>query len=572
MGLRSDYQSLSGSSGPWTQSKLKKSLLLGASTLALGSLVWKSGSNMASTFEVRSESCGKIDAVAPNFNKSVDLIFNDPSFRHESLLKLSGALQIPTEIQDTNPLPEDDLDYYKEFFKFHEYLVETFPLVHKHLQLEKVNHVGLLYTWKGSDESLKPLMLTAHQDVVPVHPATVGDWTYPPFSGYYDNTTGFVWGRGATDCKNLLIGEMEAVEQLLKDGYKPKRSVVIALGFDEESSGVLGAKYLGEFLYNRYGDNGIYAIVDEGGGVVPIAEDVYVAAPITGEKGYVDVEITVHGVGGHSSVPPDHTTIGVAANLIKLIESNPFEPTFTPKNPFYGLLTCTAEHNDKLPSDAKRAILEAPFDSKQKQKMINMLSAERSTRELLRTSQAIDIIKGGIKANALPEVTSFLVNHRIDINSSVNKTLERDVDLVKQVAHQFGYGVTFNNQKIIPSTELGYIEVTAKKGLEPAPISPVEGSDVWDLFAGTIQNVFENGHFKENPEVEFYVTQALISGNTDTKYYWRLTENIYRFMGMVIEEDTMRTIHSVNEHIPMSAHLSTVAFVYEYIVNVNEKA
>ncbi|CEP64430.1 Gly-Xaa carboxypeptidase LALA0_S11e03928g [Lachancea lanzarotensis] len=552
-------------------SNIKKLTALLSAGLAFSSLIWYAGSsrNVTSADSVR---CGSIEPVSPDFDKSIELIFRDPDFRQKSLERFSGAIRVPTEIQDTNPQPGDDLDYYKTFFKFHDYLEDTFPLVHQHLKREKVNSVALLYTWNGSDPSLEPLLLTAHQDVVPVNPTTVDDWTYPPFSGHYDNETDFVWGRGSVDCKNLLIGELEAVEQLLKDDFKPQRSVILAFGFDEESSGLLGAHDLGEFLYERYGDNGIYAIVDEGGGIVPIDKNVYVAAPITAEKGYVDVEIIVHGTGGHSSVPPDHTTIGVAASLITLLESNPFDPTFTAENPFYGFLTCAAEHNSQLPKDWKKAILDAPFDTKQRHKLISLVSAERPLRDLLRTSQAVDIVKGGIKANALPEVTSFLVNHRIDINSSVKETLERDLGFVKKIAEEFNYGVVFEGQEVIPSTNLGYIEVLSQKTLEPAPRSPVSGSKVWDLFAGTIQNVFKNGHFKDEPDTEFYVTESLISGNTDTRYYWRLTENIYRFQAVIVDENLMRTIHSVNEHISLSSHLSTVAFIYEYIINVNEKA
>jgi len=57
---------------------------------------------------------------------------------------------------------------------------------HGSLTLTKVNTYGLLYEWKGSDDSLKPLLLVAHQDVVPVDPDTIDEWTYPPYSGYYD--------------------------------------------------------------------------------------------------------------------------------------------------------------------------------------------------------------------------------------------------------------------------------------------------------------------------------------------------------------------------------------------------
>lgn len=552
---------------------MKNIVLLGLGVLTLGSAIWKTRDGSQGFLQVQENvKCGKIQPLVPDFNKSIELIFNDAGFRQESLARLSGAIRIPTEIEDTHPRPEDDLEYYAEFFKLHEYLEQAFPLVHKHLQLEKVNHVNLLYTWKGSDESLEPMMLTAHQDVVPVNPNTVNDWTYPPYSGHFDDATDFVWGRGSVDCKNLLVGELSAIEQLLKDGFQPKRSVIVALGFDEESSGAWGAQTMGAFLHDRYGDDGIYSIVDEGGAVLQLDKNIYAAAAITGEKGYVDVEVTVHGHGGHSSVPPDHTTIGIAAQLIKELEAHPFEPAFTPQNPFYGLLTCTAEHSSILPADVKKAILNAPFDQKEMQKMIDFVASDRRTREMLRTSQAVDIINGGVKANALPEVTSFLVNHRIDITSSVNETIERDLGIIKAIAQKFNLGLVLAGDEIIPESKLGYIDIKPISALEPAPLSPVKDSPVWDVFAGTIQNVFENGYFKDAPETEFYVTTALVSGNTDTKFYWPLTKNIYRFMGFVASSDLLRIIHSVNEHIPLSSHLSTIAFVYEYIVNVSENS
>lgn len=87
--------------------------------------------------------------------------------------------------------------------KLNAYLATTYPLVHSKLQLEKVALYGLFYTWTGRDESLKPLVLMAHQDVVPVNPATEDQWLYPPFSGFQDED-GWIWGRGGADCKNTV--------------------------------------------------------------------------------------------------------------------------------------------------------------------------------------------------------------------------------------------------------------------------------------------------------------------------------------------------------------------------------
>ena len=75
------------------------------------------------------------------------------------------------------------------------------------LARETVNDLGLLYTWKGRDPSAKALVFAAHIDVVPIAPGTLKDWTHPPFEGRIAD--GFVWGRGAMDCKGFLIALME---------------------------------------------------------------------------------------------------------------------------------------------------------------------------------------------------------------------------------------------------------------------------------------------------------------------------------------------------------------------------
>lgn len=75
-------------------------------------------------------------------------------------------------------------------------------------------------------------MLMSHIDVVPVEQATLSRWTHPPFSGHFDGE--FVWGRGASDDKTLVIAQYEALSDLLEKGWKPERTVILAHGFDEE--------------------------------------------------------------------------------------------------------------------------------------------------------------------------------------------------------------------------------------------------------------------------------------------------------------------------------------------------
>jgi Gly-Xaa carboxypeptidase len=97
-----------------------------------------------------------------------------------------------------------------------------------------------------------------------VHPSTVGEWTHPPYSGYYDGER--IWGRGSSDDKSGLMSSMIAIETLLERDFKPARTVILSFGFDEEASGVYGAQQNAAHLREVWGDGAFAMIIDEGGG------------------------------------------------------------------------------------------------------------------------------------------------------------------------------------------------------------------------------------------------------------------------------------------------------------------
>lgn len=509
--------------------------------------------------------CPQIDPLWPTKKSDalsqLEEFLDSAKFRNESIGRLAGAVQIPSEsYDDLGEVGEDER--WETMFDVAAYLKKTFPAVHSKLQLEKVNTHGLLYTWKGSDESLKPTLLMAHQDVVPVAKATINQWTHPPYSGFYDGK--YVWGRGSSDCKNTLIGILEAVELLVGAGFEPKRTVVLSFGFDEESSGYHGAGRLASTLHERYGDDGVALIVDEGAGIAP-AWGSFFATPAVTEKGHLDVDVIVRLPGGHSSIPPPHNGIGVMSEFITVVENNRYTPRFAKENPFLGLLQCGAVHAPDFPSKWRKLL---PSNGKENPKKIAKLAEEVAEtgdflKYLFTTSQAVDIINGGVKANALPERTTALINHRINIGERSDDVKKHLTKLASQVAKKYNLTLhAFDGEAETPSS----ITLSAPKGaLEPAPLTPTEIDSLtpYVVVSGTTRALYGE---------KLFVAPALMTGNTDTRFYWDLTKNIFRYMPGWDPEDEagLGNIHTVDEKISVTNHLNVVKWYSLFIRNIDE--
>ncbi|CAN3375152.1 hypothetical protein DIURU_005410 [Diutina rugosa] len=498
-------------------------------------------------------------------NATVEGILHDASFRKHAVRKLSGAVQVDTQIGDQLP-PVDDKKYWGKFKDFHKYLEQAFPAVYSALSVDTVNTYGLLYTWPGSDKSLKPVLLMAHQDVVPVQQATLDQWKYPPFSGHYDGE--FIYGRGTLDCKGQVIAILQSLSILIERGYKPKRTILVSFGFDEESSGYHGAAYLAKEIERRYGKDSLFAIIDEGSAILndPLSGQI-VAAPATGEKGYVDIHTSLFTKGGHASIPPPHTSIGIMAELEVAIEKDPYEPILTDANPFLHQLECAAVHGTHLSRTERKTILRAAFDKYANDKVIKSLHGTPG-QYLVQTSQALDIIKGGEKANALPEHTKLVTNHRVAIGQSVKEVTHHFVKRVVEVAKRHDLEVHAYGKQVLKGSK-GVFNITTSGALPAAPKSPTNNTS-WKVLAGVNRHVLED--FGVFPKIDYKVmtVPSIMTGNTDTRHYWNLTKNIYRFSPLVMHPDTFSRIHSVDERVKVDDHLLMIAWFHEYLSVVTD--
>ncbi|KAM0532559.1 hypothetical protein ACHAP9_003641 [Verticillium nonalfalfae] len=488
------------------------------------------------------------------------------AFRDATVARLAGAIKIRTEtFDDMGALGEDPR--WLVFGDFERYLRQTFPLVHKVLSLEHVNTHGLLYTWRGTEPALKPTVLMAHQDVVPVPNATIGQWQQPPFSGAFDGT--YIWGRGTVDCKNTLIGILESVELLVEAGFRPRRTAVLSFGFDEEVSGPQGAAHLAPFLVDRYGKHGAALILDEGAGIIPTWGKLF-ALPGVSEKGYLDVEIIIRAPGGHSSMPPAHTSVGIAAELVSAIESEPYPPAFHDENPFLDFLRCGAAHVAEFPTPVRMLLPKRGENTILlgfRKSLLAKLVARGGEliRSLFTTTQAVDVVHGGVKVNALPERTGIKINHRINIGETSDTIKAKLSRLAGHVASKHGLALhAFDDEAESPSSITLRVEGSI---LEPAPVTPTgleEGrrSTPWAILSGTTKALYGD---------HVIVAPGLMPANTDTKFYWDLSRSIFRhFPGWDPEYDTLDGIHTVNEKISVSGHIKTVQWYSLFLRNMDE--
>ncbi|KAF8309224.1 carboxypeptidase S [Clavulina sp. PMI_390] len=550
-------------------------------------------------------SCPQPTPLSPRRHAALidDLVslYGTEEFQNKTIKLLGDAVRIPTEnFDDMKDIGIDPR--WETFSDFHSYLSSAFPLVHSSLILTKVNTYGLLYEWKGSNESLKPLLLLGHQDVVPVNNEVLDQWTHPPYSGYFDGT--YLWGRGSCDDKAMLISYLTTFENLLSKGFKPTRSVFLASGFDEETTQSRGAYTLAKYLLGKYGPDYFALLLDEGGvsskGSHSLAFSQRFSRPSLAEKGRQNIKIEISTEGGHSSIPPAHTSIGMLAAAIVQLENHPSKPRLDKQSPVYQGLVCEAEWDEEMPSKLRKLLREsARLDMVEKkgkndnnksetilEEILELLLKDdphRRVRSVLSTTTAVDLVRGGIKINALPERAEVQINHRVATYSSTAENAKRMTSVLIPIAEKFhlaldAFGDLQNLsypfepslvQDESPSSEVDTIGImrlsgSDSKGLEPSPITPTDAAP-YKILAGSIRQSWKAG----GKEEEMFVAPGVMGGNTDTHFFWDLTKHIFRYSHLG-EEDLYNGAHTVNEAVRITGVVEQIRFLTHFILNADE--
>lgn len=459
------------------------------------------------------------------YSESPERITVDPilplEIEDDAIERMVQAVKIPTVSYDNEQLMDSSA-----FLTFHSHLEKSFPLLHNSLQREIIREYSLLYKWEGSDPSVAPIILMGHMDVVPVEEASLTLWGSDPFGGIIKE--GFIWGRGTLDDKNGVMGIMEAVEILLKEGHQPRADVYLAFGHDEETGGQ-GAIATAALLKSRNIRAGL--ILDEGGivanGIVPGVQEL-VSLVGTAEKGYTSLELAVNMEGGHSSMPAKETAIEVLSRAVVKLRDHPFPAKITP--PVEGLL----ENIKPNMSFFQRMVLSNVWLFKPA--IINNYEQSASGNASIRTTTAPTIFRSGVKENLLPAEATAVFNFRVLPGETSDDVIAHVIDVI--------------DDNRIEVKKTGFLQ-------EPSFVSPSDNV-AFNTIRISLKQIFG----------DIIVSPYLVVGATDSRHYKEVSDNIYRFSPMVLESEDLNRIHGINERISIENYKNSIRFYYQLLKNI----
>ena len=419
---------------------------------------------------------------------------------------LSEAIRFRTITRHAgDPLTAEDA---QPWLDLHAWMEATYPRTHATLRKELVAGYTLLYTWPGSDRSLAPIVLMAHQDVVPINMGTIDDWERPPFSGAVAN--GYIYGRGTLDDKGSMVAIMEGVEALIRDGFQPERTIILSFGHDEEVSGA-GAQEVVKLFKRR----GIQPemVLDEGFFV--IEDSPFTGAPMgiigVAEKGYLTIELVSKAPGGHSSAPPRNSGNVQLAKAILALEANQMPADFS-KPPTRDLFHVVGPH---MPFTQRLAFANLWALQSTVEKA---LAGAGAADAMVRTTTAPTMLTGSVKENVLPQNSTATVNFRVHPNDTIASVMAHVEKTLKGID---GISVRMPEGGI---------------GSEPSPVSPTDNK-AYAVLNAVAERVGDGAP----------VAPGLVIGATDARYMSEVSGAVYRFQPSMVTMDELSGFHGTNE-------------------------
>jgi carboxypeptidase PM20D1 len=413
----------------------------------------------------------------------------------------------------------------EQWNNFQQWLVTTYPAVHRAMQREIVAGGTLIYTWPGSDAAAQPIILMAHQDVVPVTPGTESDWKHPPFDGVIADNA--VWGRGTVDDKGSLIALFEALEGLAANGFAPRRTVYLVSGHDEEVSG--GGAAAAAKLFAERKVRALFTL-DEGSLIIQDAPVVNGPAILIGvaEKGYATLRVTANATGGHSSMPPKDTGVVNLARAVLAIHDKPFPIEL--RGPAADMIAVLGGEAGGL---TKAAVANQWLFGALLREQV---AATPSGAAAFHTTIAPTMLTGSPKENVLPQSANALINYRI-------APWNRSADILRR-AREATHGIPVDLSWVKPPREPSKISSTRSQG--------------WQLIAAAARP-----HAPTAP-----ISPYLVVGGTDGRNFEDVSDDVYRFMPMHLTIEGTAMLHGTNEHMSL-ANLQRMIIFYSTLIGTS---
>jgi len=458
----------------------------------------------------------------------------------------AAAMRLAEGIKFATISNEDRSDFdAKAFEGYHAYLEQTYPKAHETMTREKLGDpraYSLLYTWVGKNPDLPPALFYAHMDVVPVPNETLDKWSVDPFGGIISD--GYIWGRGSMDDKGQLQAMLEAVEMKIQEGWQPSRTIYFLFGHDEETGGAEGTKTIAQ-LFKQRGITKFAYIQDESYMVVPgIFPGIPDNTALIGvaQKGYLSLELSIEGQGGHSSEPPRQSIIGILGEAITKLENAQFSYRIDPA------LRAQYRYLGPEMDEAKRPMYEAVAFGKGgemndlEKEFIEEMAQSPFTEALIRTTMAVTMFNAGIKDNVLPNSATAVVNFRM----LAGDTIEDVIEHVK---------------KAIDDDRISVKDISAS--IEASAMADPFG-EAYQLTEKTIREIWGN---------DLIVAPVLVTGGSDGKYF--MTSDfegpLYGFRAVQLENMAeTKGFHGINERILVDEYGNSIAFFYQLLNNLED--
>jgi carboxypeptidase PM20D1 len=386
-------------------------------------------------------------------------------------------------------------------------------------KLPKGETVGMLVRIPGADAKAKPVLFSAHMDVVDARPE---DWKRDPYKLIEED--GYFFGRGTIDNKAGVVALMSTILRLQKAGVKPRRTLVFAFVGDEETSLDEAEGTTRQIAAHPWVKGSEFAInTDAGGGILGPDGKPIIYLVQGAEKTYATFELTATNAGGHSSRPRADNAIYDLAKAVTRIGEYRFPVMSNDLTRAY--LGAVGKVTPGPEGDALRRFAANPNDSA----AADAIWGDAEFVGTTRTTCVATMLNAGHAENALPQKATATVNCRIFPGVSVD-----------DVRQQLG--------KVVADPK---IEVKTVGAPVASPVSELR-PDIERAIAQSIR--------KRYPGVA--LSPYLESGGTDGLVYRSVGIPTWASSGVFIKPGEMFA-HGLDERIPVKSFYDGLEHIHD---------